>query len=160
MRKCSWSADVIRSTSSEARSPEAVFIRSWISSEVERIKASKGCWNDLISSSIAENWKDKATANSNGFEGIGCFYVGESWQRTIVRSVQLLSPLLCFFPATRQEKQLCLHQCPFILGMDFKLILHRTITISGKRSLVIFDQASNKSFWCADNFQRIFHTSI
>jgi len=135
--KCSWSADVIRSTSSEARSPEAVFIRSWRSSEAMRIKASKGCSNDLISSNIAEDWKNKATTNSNGFEGIGCFYVGESWQRTIVRTIQPLSPLLCFLPATRQEKQLCLHQCPFRLGMNLTLILHRTITILGKRSLVI-----------------------
>jgi len=37
--KCSWSADVIRSTSSEERSPEAVFIRSiWRSLEAGRLK--------------------------------------------------------------------------------------------------------------------------
>jgi len=76
-------------------------------------------------------------ANSNGFEGIGCFFVGESWQRTIVRSVQPLSPLLCFVSATGQEKQLCLHQCSSRLGINLKLILHMTITISGKKSLVI-----------------------
>jgi len=64
-------------------------------------------------------------------------FVGESWQRVIVRSVQPQSPLLCFVFATRQEKQLCLHQCSSRLGINLKLILHRTITISGKRSLVI-----------------------
>jgi len=42
-----------------------------------------------------------------------------------------------FVSATGQEKQLCLQRCSFTMGMDLKLILHRTITISGKRSLVI-----------------------
>ena len=26
---------------------------------------------------ITEDWKNKATANSNGFEGIGCLFFGE-----------------------------------------------------------------------------------
>ena len=37
-----------------------------------------------------------------------------------------------------QEQQLCLQQCSSILGMGLKLILHRTITKSGNRSLVIW----------------------
>jgi len=98
----------------------------------------KDCSNDLITPSIAEDWKNEATANSNGFEGIGCFFVGESWKRTIVRSVQPLSPLLWFVSAIGQEQQLCLHQCSSRLGMDLKLILLRTITKLGKRSLVIW----------------------
>jgi len=48
--------------------------------------------------------------------------------------------------ATRQEKQLRLQQCFYRLGMDLKLILHRTITISGKRSLVI-DQSFKRLFF-------------
>jgi len=98
----------------------------------------KGCSNGLITPSIAEEWKNEARTNSNGFEGIGCFFFGESWKRTIVRSVQPLSPLLWFVSATGQEKKLCPHQCSSKRGMDLKLILHRTITISGKRSLVIW----------------------
>jgi hypothetical protein len=42
-----------------------------------------------------------------------------------------------FVSSTRQEKQLCLQRCSFTIEMDLKLILHRTTTISGKRSLVI-----------------------
>jgi len=34
--------------------------------------------NDLITPSIAEDWKNEAMTNSNGFEGIGCFFVRES----------------------------------------------------------------------------------
>jgi len=37
-----------------------------------------------------------------------------------------------------QEQQLCLHWCSSILGMDLKLLLHRTKTKSGNRSLVIW----------------------
>jgi len=36
-----------------------------------------------------------------------------------------------------QEQQLCLQRCSSRLGMDLKLIFHRTITKSGNRSLVI-----------------------
>ena len=111
-------------TSSEARSPEAVFIkRSEDHQELKIIRSwenwsFKRCSNDLITPSIAEDWKNEATTNSNGFEGIGCFFVGESWKRTIVRSVQPLSPLLWFVSAIGQEQQLCLHQCSSRLGME------------------------------------------
>jgi len=37
-----------------------------------------------------------------------------------------------------QVHQLCLHRCSSILGMDLKLLLHRTTTKSGGRSLVIW----------------------
>ena len=37
-----------------------------------------------------------------------------------------------------QEQQLCLQRCSSILGMDLKLILHRKITKSGNKSLVIW----------------------
>ena len=68
---------------------ELKIIRSWENWSFKR------CSNDLISPIIAEDLKIEATANSNGFEGIGCFFFGESWKRTIVRSVQPPSPLLC-----------------------------------------------------------------
>ena len=145
-------------------SEDTVLLKSWrhqkqhhqklFSSEAEdhqklkESKLQKDVQIILISSSIAEDWKNKAMTNSNGFEGIGCFYVGESWQRTIVRSVQPLSPLLCFVSATGQEKQLCLHQCSSRLWMDLKLILHRTITKSGKRSLVIWSSFKRLFLMC------------
>jgi len=86
----------IRSTSSKARSPEADFIRSSEDhQELKIIRSLKnwsfeGCSKDPITPVIAEDWKNEATANSNGFEGIECLFVGESWKRTIVRSVQPL----------------------------------------------------------------------
>jgi len=54
----------------------------------------KGCLKVLITPSIAEDQKSKATTNSNEFEGIGCLFFEERWQSTIVRSVQPLPPLL------------------------------------------------------------------
>jgi len=123
-------------------SSEDLKIRSWENWSF------KGCSNDLITHSIAEDWKNEATAYSNEFEGIKCFFVEESWKRTIVRSVQPLSPLLWFMSTTGQEKQLCLHQCSSRLGMDLKLILHRTITISGKRSLMIWSSFKRHFLMC------------
>jgi len=43
-----------------------------------------------------------------------------------------------FFCLLVQEQQLCLQWCSSRLGMDLKLILHRTITKSGNKSLVIW----------------------
>lgn len=53
-------------------------------------------------------------------------------------TVQPLSPLLCFVSAIVHEQQLWLRWYSSILGMDLKLFLHRTITISGNISLVIW----------------------
>jgi len=118
-----------------------------LSSEAGRLKNFKCCSNeDLITPIIAKDWKNKATTNSNGFEDIGCLFFGECWKRTIVWSVQPLSPLLCFVSATGQEQQLCLHQCSSRLGMDLKLLLHRTITKSGIRSLVIWSSFKQHFF--------------
>jgi len=167
-KKRFWRQAVLKLTSSEALSSEAghqKLTSSEASEDHQELKdwrTSKCCSNeDWITSIIAEDWKSKATTNSNGFEVIGCLFVGESWKKTIVWSVQPLSPLLCFVFATGQEQQLCLHQCSSRLGMDLKLIIHRTITKSGIRSLVIWSSFKRLfSIWCASNFQRIFHISI
>jgi len=145
-------ADVIRSTLLRSWSPEADVIRSiWRSSKVETLKIFK-CYSneDLITPIIAEDWKNKATTISNGFRDIGSLFFGERWKRTIVWSVQPLPPLLWFVSAIGQEQQLCLHQCSSRLGMDLKLILHRTITKSGIRSFVIWS-SSKRLFLCACN---------
>jgi len=91
--KCSWSDDVIKSKF--IRRPHQKqdhhmlkFIRRW------RNQSIKGCSKYLITSSIIEDQKSKATTNSNGFEAIGCLLFEERWQSTIVRSVQPLPPLL------------------------------------------------------------------
>ena len=64
------------------------------------------------------------------------------------------STLFCVH-ATKQENSsrilLRLQRCSVGLGMDFKLVLHRKTTKSGKRSLVK-DQASTTTLWCAGNF--------
>ena len=66
--------------------------------------------------------------------------------RHLYESVQQLSPLLCFLCLLVQEQQLCLQRCSSRLGMDLKLILHRTITKSGNKSLVIWSSFYNDSF--------------
>jgi len=47
-----------------------------------------------------------------------------------------------------QEKQLCLQRCSSRLGMDLKLILHRTITKSSIRSLVIWSSFKQLYLMC------------
>jgi len=94
-------------TSSEASSSKAPhhkqnhqmlkIIRRW------KNQSFKGCSKVFITPSIAEDQKNKATVNSNEFEGIGCLFFEERWQSTIVRSVQPLPPLfsLCLCYRTR-----------------------------------------------------------
>jgi len=93
--KCSWRDDVIRSkfirsASSEARSPEAE-----VHQEMKNLKDSRVgnmFWSCL---SFAKDWKRVTTALEMKFESIGCLVYQERWQRTIVRTVQPLPPLLC-----------------------------------------------------------------
>jgi len=87
-------------------------------------------------------------------------FVGESWKRTIVRSVQPLSPLLWFVSAIGQEQQLCLHQCSSRLGMGLKLILLRTITKSGKRSLMIWSSFKRLFLVCWQFITSLSHLYI
>jgi len=56
-----------------------------------------------------------------------------------------ISTTLFFLCLLVQEQQLCLQRCFSRLGMDLKLILHRTITKSGNRSLVIWSSFYNDS---------------
>jgi len=93
--KCSWSDDVIRSkfirsASSEARSPEVE-----VHQEMKNLKDSRAgnmFWSCL---SFAKDWKSVTTTLEMKFESIGCLFYQERWQRTIVRTVQPLPPLLC-----------------------------------------------------------------
>ena len=50
-------------------------------------------------------------------------------------------------------------QCSYRLGMDLKLILHTTITISGKRSLVI-DQSFKRLFLMRWKFHNVSFTPL
>ena len=59
-----------------------------------------------------------------------------------------------------QEKQLCLHQCSSRLGMDLKLILHWTITILGKRSLVIWSSFKRLFLMCWQFTTSLLHLYI
>jgi len=64
-------------TSSEVLSSEADH-QKLTSSEAGRLKNFKCCSNeDLITPIIAEDWKNKTTANSNESEGIGCLFFGK-----------------------------------------------------------------------------------
>jgi len=93
--KCSWNDDVIRSkfiksASSKARSPEAE-----VHQEMKNLKYSRAgymIWSHL---GIARDWKSITMALEMKFESIGCLFYQERWQRTIVRTVQPLPPLLC-----------------------------------------------------------------
>jgi len=105
----------------------------------------KGCSKVLITPSIAEDQKSKATVISNEFEGIGWLFFEERWQSTIVRSVQPLPPLLSLCLCYRTRIRATLATMFLHTWMDLKLILHRTITISGKRSLAI-DQSFKRLF--------------
>ena len=93
--KCSWSDDVIRRNSSEAHHQKQdhqklKFIRRWKILEIQRA-------GNMVSSrlGIAKDWKSITTTLEMKFESIGCLFYQERWQRTIVRTVQPLPPLLC-----------------------------------------------------------------
>jgi len=112
--KCSWSDGVIRSkfirsASSEARSPEAE-----VHQEMKNLKDSRAgnmIWSRL---DIAKDWKSITTALEIKFESIGCLFYQERWQRTIVRIVQPLPPLLC----------LCLCNKTRITTLPAEMFLH------------------------------------
>jgi len=93
--KCSWSDDVIRSkfirsASSEARSPEAE-----VHQEMKNLKDSRAgnmFWSCL---SFAKRLKE---CNNGPWDEIWKHWMlvyQERWQKTIVRTVQPLPPLLC-----------------------------------------------------------------
>jgi len=83
-------------------------------------------------------WKDLKALDVCSLKSIDKVQLYEVYNHYIHYSV--------FVSATRQEKQLCLQQCSLPIGMNLKLILHRTITISGKRSLVI-DQSFKRLYF-------------
>ena len=77
-------------TSSEARSPEAE-----VHQEMKNLRDSRAenmIWSRL---GIAKDWKSITTTLEMKFESIWCLFYQERWQRTIVRIVQPLPPLLC-----------------------------------------------------------------
>jgi len=102
-RKRFWRHAVLKKLTSSEAPLQKQFTRSWRhqrfwrSSEARRLKNFKCCSNDdWIMPIIAEDWENKTTTISNEFEGIRCLFSWERWKRTFVRSVQPLSPLLCF----------------------------------------------------------------
>jgi len=167
-----WRQVVLKLTSSKALSSEAghqKLTSSEASEDYQELKITiswkieefQCCSNeDLITPIIVEDWKNKATTISNGFEDIGCLFFGERWKRTIVRSVQPLPPLLRFVYAIGQEQQLWLHLCSSRLDIDLKLIIPRTINKSGIRSLVIWSKLQMTIFDVLAIQQRLFHTFI
>ena len=102
-RKRFWRQAALKKLTSSEAPLQKQFSRSWRhqrfwrSSEAGRRKNFKCCSNeDWITPIIAEDRKSETTDFSNGFEDIGCLFSWEHWKRTFVRSVQPLSPLLCF----------------------------------------------------------------
>jgi len=59
-----------------------------------------------------------------------------------------------------QEQQMCLQQCSSRLGMDLKLLLHRTITKSGKRPLVIWSSFKRLFLMCWQSTTSLSHRYI
>jgi len=103
-RKRFWRQAVMKKLTSSEAPLQKQFTRSWRhqrfwrSSETGRLKNFKCCSNnDWITPIVAEDWENKTTAISNGFEGIECLFSWERWKKTFVRSVQPLPPLLCFY---------------------------------------------------------------
>jgi len=158
--KCSWSDDVIRSkfirsASSEARSPEAK-----VHQEMKNLKDSRAgnmIWSRL---SIVRDWKSITTTLGKEFKSIGCLFYQERWQRTIVRTVQPLPPLLCS----------CLCKKTRITALPTKMFLHTRNAFEidpsqdnnhiKQKIIGDYQQTSNDSFCVLAFLQRIFHTTI
>jgi len=108
--KCSWSPVLLKwwhhhqkqghqkQVHHKQNQQKLKIIRRW------KNQSFKGCSKVLITPSIAEDQKSKATIISNKFEGIGCLFFEEWWQSTIVWSVQPLSPLLSLCLCYRTRK--------------------------------------------------------
>jgi len=141
-------ADVIRSSSSEAVHQK---LKDW------RLQMLfKWCFNHAY---FCRRLDHEATANSKEFESIGWYSlenVGNGQLYEVYNHYLPYSDLYLLI----QEQPLCLHWYSSIHGMDLKLILYRTTTKSGNKSLVIWSSFKWLFFWCVGNQQRLFHTSI
>jgi hypothetical protein len=155
-------------TSSEASSPEATSSEAEDHQKLQFIRrcktqSFKSCSMEL---NLSKHCKRQGMWSNGHFEGIWRHWMlifKKRWQSTIVWSVQPLPPLLCSVPATRQENsseiQFFLQRYSFKMGMDLKWILHRTTTISGKRSLVI-DQSFKRLFLMCWQFHNVSFTYL
>jgi len=159
--KCSWSDDVIRSRfvrniSSEARSPEGEVHQEMRDLKLQRL----GNGFNLVQHCI------RLKECYNGL----CERIWKHWNACSIKSVDkgqlyelynhFLPPLLCSCLCNKTRITTLPAEMFLQTRNAFELILHRTITISDKRSLVILIKASNDFFFVLAIFQRIFHTSI
>ena len=112
--KCSWSDDVIRNKFIKAPHQKQdhqklKFIRGW---KILKIQELELCpWSRP---SFAKDWKSITMGLEKEFESIRCLFYQERWQRTIVRTVQPLPPLLC----------LCLYNKTRITALPAEMCLH------------------------------------
>ena len=139
--KCSWSAVVIRSkiTRSNFHQKHLKIIRSWRSSEAGRLKELQEVVQMKIKSrlSLQKIGRIKQRLIQMDLKALDAYSVEsvEKWLLYEVYNHYLHYSVLCLLA---QEQQLCLQRCYSRLAMNLKMILHRTITISGKWSLVIW----------------------
>jgi len=92
--KCSWSQVLLKWWRHQKQAYQKQNHQKMKITRIWKNQSFEGCLKVLITPSIAEDQKSKATVISNEFEGIGCLFFKERWQSTIVRSVQPLPPLL------------------------------------------------------------------
>jgi len=112
--------------------------RSWRSSKAERLEALifvKSCFKHAYHCRRNRNLKQRLIQRN--LKSLNA-YPWRTLEKDNSTIVQPPSPLLCFVTAIVQEQQLWLRWYSSIHGMDLKLFLHRIITKSINRSLVIW----------------------
>jgi hypothetical protein len=107
--------------------------------------------------SKAEDLECEEIVILKGFGGIGCL---SSKSVDMVQLYEAYNHYLhylqcpCYKTIKTALDTVCLQRCSFTMGMNLKLIIHRTTAKSGKRSLVI-DQASNDSILMCWQFHNV-----
>ena len=93
--KCSWSDDVIRSKFIRSISSEARLLEAEVHKKIRDLKLQRliNGFNLVYHCIRLKEWSNGRFVKE--FESIECLFSLERWQKTIVRTVQPLLPLLC-----------------------------------------------------------------
>jgi len=153
--------DVIRSTSSKA------FLHKLTSSEVLKIIRS---WK-IEAFQMLFNWRFNHAYHQKRLETWSNDYFKWIWRLWMLILLRALKKDICTKCTTTisttlilcllvQEQQLYLQRCSSILGMDLKSLLHRTITKSGNKSLVIWSSFKRLFLMCWKSTTSLSHLYI
>jgi len=143
-RKRFWRQAVLKKLMSSKAPLQKQFTRSWRhqrfwrSSEAERLKLFQMLFKWWFNHAYHQRRLEERS--NDYFKRIWRLWMLILWRelkKDICTKCTTTISTTLFLCLVVQEQQLCLQRCSSRLGMDLKLLLHKTITKSGNRSLVI-----------------------